>query len=71
MLWPRKAQGAASARLPLSAICPAWQRLGRGASNLGARWASVPLTRTKRVLGMYADGLSYRLIVCNVGLSKT
>ena len=26
--------------------------------------------KSKRVLGMHADGLSYRLIACNVGMSK-
>ena len=36
-----------------------------------AKWPSVPSDKkAKRVLAMYKEGLSYRLIGCNVGLSK-
>ena len=45
------------------------QRLGPGASNsVGTR--QRPYKKAKRVLGMHADALSYRLIARNVGLSK-
>jgi len=39
--------------------------------NSGVRLANAYRTKkAKRVLGMHADGLSYRLIARNVGLSK-
>jgi len=48
---------------------PAW--LGQETSNSGARWGQRRADKkAKRVLGMHANGLSYRLIARNVALSK-
>jgi DNA-binding NarL/FixJ family response regulator len=47
---------------------PDWGLIGPGSSLARAKgWKA---RRRKRVLGMHADGLSYRPIARNVGLSK-
>jgi DNA-binding NarL/FixJ family response regulator len=46
---------------------PDWGLIGRDRASRARGWKA---RRRRRVLGMHADGLSYRLIARNLGLSK-